>query len=211
MQVRVKLYILSFAGFMVNYMLRTDLNIAILAMARQDVTNNTVASFPISPRNLSGHNVTASPNSTMSRLIQPHPYANPPIPQVIIITSNFTMKWWINTSATYPITSRIGTTRIQLDQSRTEQSTNWILPILFHQFWYLWYIRQSTRTNEHFRLWSIHLWLGFFAHTRTCLWKFHLRSNPKIVARIRRGELNQTLGHEEGILVYVILYQLFSF
>lgn len=44
MQVRVKLYILSFTGFMVNYMLRTDLNIAILAMARQDVSDEVVPS-----------------------------------------------------------------------------------------------------------------------------------------------------------------------
>lgn len=55
MQIRVKLYILSFAGFMVNYMLRTDLNIAILAMARQDVVN--VSTVPLN-LNLSTVNVT---------------------------------------------------------------------------------------------------------------------------------------------------------
>lgn len=85
MQIRVKLYILSFAGFMVNYMLRTDLNIAILAMARQDVPNNTVTStsFSMTPRNLSDYNGTIAINSTLqvSPSTQPPICTNPPIPQ----------------------------------------------------------------------------------------------------------------------------------
>ena len=87
MQVRVKLYILSFIGFMVNYMLRTDMNIALLAMARQNFPNNTNIPNLLPPvvRNTSIFNFTMTNKSSITtRSLQSHLDTSHSIPQVLM-------------------------------------------------------------------------------------------------------------------------------